>query len=68
MPHIELTILIGQYAQAKFLGARRGPTLTDTVENWEKYAPVFFALPHAPFAAQSNLVETQSLVRTGRLA
>ena len=46
MPHIELTILIGQYAHAKFLGARRGPTLTDTVENWEKYAPVFFALPH----------------------
>jgi uracil-DNA glycosylase len=27
MPHIELTILIGQYAHAKFLGARRGPTL-----------------------------------------
>ena len=46
MPHIGLTILIGQYAHAKFLGARRGPTLTDTVENWEKYAPVFFALPH----------------------
>lgn len=46
MPNIKLTILIGQYAHAKFLGARRGPTLTDTVENWKKYAPQFFALPH----------------------
>jgi uracil-DNA glycosylase len=46
MPHIELTVLIGQYAHAKFLGAHRGRTLTDTVRNWEKYAPAFFALPH----------------------
>lgn len=45
MPRIELTILIGQYAHAKFLGTRRDPTLTDTVENWKKYAPLFFALP-----------------------
>ena len=29
MPRVELTILIGQYAQAKFLGSRRGPTLTE---------------------------------------
>jgi uracil-DNA glycosylase len=46
MPRIELTILIGQYAQANFLSTRRGPTLTDTVRNWKDYAPRFFALPH----------------------
>jgi uracil-DNA glycosylase len=46
MPRIELTLLIGQYAQQKFLGASRGPTLTETVAGWARHAPKFFALPH----------------------
>ena len=38
MPHIKLTILIGQYAQEKYLGAKRKDSLTETVRNWRSYA------------------------------
>lgn len=46
MPRIELTLLIGQYAQRHFLGAARKASLTDTVAAFEDYAPRFFPLPH----------------------
>lgn len=34
MPQIELVLAIGGYAQAWHLGARRLPSLTETVESW----------------------------------
>lgn len=43
---IELTLLIGQYAQRHFLGDRRKPSLTETVSAWADYAPAFIPLPH----------------------
>ncbi len=43
---VKLTLLIGQYAQAYFLGEKRKKTLTDTVAAWREYAPRFFPLPH----------------------
>ena len=46
LPAIELTLLIGQYAQAYYLGARRRPTLTATVHAWREYGPEFLPLPH----------------------
>ena len=46
LPAIRLTLLIGQYAQAHFLGPRRGTTLTDTVRAWRDHAPRTFPLPH----------------------
>ncbi|MFN3751575.1 MAG: uracil-DNA glycosylase family protein [Thiobacillus sp.] len=46
MPAIRLTLLIGAYAQAYYLGKRRGRTLTDTVAAWRDYAPDFLPLPH----------------------
>jgi uracil-DNA glycosylase len=46
LPRIRLTLLIGQYAQAHFLGDRRGPTLTATVRNWRDYLPEALPLPH----------------------
>ena len=46
MPHIELTLLIGQYAQRHFLGERRKALLADTVAAWRDYAPAVIALPH----------------------
>jgi uracil-DNA glycosylase len=46
LPHIELTLLVGQYAQAYYLGARRKTTLTETVHSWREYAPEFIPLPH----------------------
>jgi uracil-DNA glycosylase len=45
MPNIELTLLIGQYAQACYLG-RRHPSLTATVAAWRDYLPEYLPLPH----------------------
>ena len=46
MPQIRLTLLIGAYAQAYYLGRRRGRTLADTVHAWRDFSPDFFPLPH----------------------
>ena len=46
LPGIELTLLIGQYAQAWYLGKRRRRTLTETVRAWRDYAPEYLPLPH----------------------
>jgi uracil-DNA glycosylase len=42
----QLTLLVGQYAQAAYLGDRRESTLTETVERFDRYAPLLFPLPH----------------------
>jgi len=46
MPGIRLTLLVGAYAQAYYLGERRGHTLTDTVAAWRDFAPDFLPMPH----------------------
>ncbi|ARU57640.1 MAG: uracil-DNA glycosylase family protein [Pseudomonadales bacterium] len=47
LPNIELTLLVGQYAQKWYLGARRKATLTDTVRCFDEYiSSGFFPLPH----------------------
>ena len=46
LPSIRLTLLIGHYAQAGFLGAARGRTLTDTVREHARHQPRYFPLPH----------------------
>lgn len=46
MHSVRKTLLIGQYAQAQYLGDRRGKTLTETVRNWRDYLPEFLPLPH----------------------
>ncbi len=46
LPNIQLTLLIGHYAQAYFLQDRRQKTLTDTVRQWQSYLPRFLPLPH----------------------
>ena len=46
LPRIELTLLVGQYAQAFYLGPRRQATLTATVHAWREYLPEFLPLPH----------------------
>ncbi|MBI3452336.1 MAG: uracil-DNA glycosylase family protein [Rhodospirillales bacterium] len=43
---VELTLLVGTYAQAYYLGPRRKPSLTATVRAWRDYAPAFLPLPH----------------------
>lgn len=46
MPQVELTLLVGQYAQGWHMGNRRKPTLTETVRNWRDYGPNALPLPH----------------------
>jgi uracil-DNA glycosylase len=46
MGRVGLTLLVGQYAQAWHLGARRGKSLTETVRNWRAYGPELLPLPH----------------------
>jgi uracil-DNA glycosylase len=44
--NVELTLVIGQYAQTWHLGARQRPTLTATVQAWRGYWPSSLPLPH----------------------
>ena len=37
LPNIELTLLIGRYAQERYLGGRRQATLSETVQNWRDH-------------------------------
>jgi uracil-DNA glycosylase len=46
LPNIELTLLVGGYAQAYYLGRRRARTLTETVRNWRDYGPDYLPTPH----------------------
>ena len=46
MPNIELTLLIGQYAQRYYLADRIKPTLTETVRAGKEYWPEYFVMPH----------------------
>ncbi len=46
MPHIRLTILIGQYAQEYYLGAKRKNSLTETVKTYKDYLPKYLPLVH----------------------
>ncbi len=46
LPAVELTLLVGQYAQAYYLGRARKGSLTETVRAWRDYSPEFLPLPH----------------------
>jgi len=46
LPKIRLTLLVGAYAQAYYLGPKRLPTLSETVRRWRDFLPDYFPLPH----------------------
>ncbi len=46
MPDVKLTLLIGQYAQHRYLGERMRENLTETVRNWRSFLPQYLPLPH----------------------
>lgn len=55
LPHIQCTLLIGQYAQRYYLSQlglnKRGAeyryrSVTETVSDWQRHAPETFVLPH----------------------
>ena len=43
---VELTLLVGSYSQAFYLGKRRGGTMTETVRRFTDHLPQFLPLPH----------------------
>lgn len=74
MKHVWLTVLIGQYAHAYYLGDRARPSLTQTVEGFKDYLPEFFPLVHPsprnniwqaknPWFGKEVLPELRSAVR-----
>ena len=73
LPNIALTLLIGSYAQAYYLGNRRKPTLSDTVKAWKTYLPLgYLPLAHPsprnqPWLVKNPWFETE-LVRELRKA
>jgi uracil-DNA glycosylase len=46
LPRIQLTLLVGSYAQAFYLNEKRKRTLGETVRAFREYLPEFFVLPH----------------------
>ncbi len=46
MPNIQLTLLIGKYAQDFYLKKNVQENLTETVRNYQQYLPSFIPLPH----------------------
>jgi uracil-DNA glycosylase len=46
LPALELTLLVGAYAQRHYLRQRAGRTVTATVAAWRDCLPRYFPLPH----------------------
>ncbi|GAP00237.1 uracil-DNA glycosylase family protein [Fructobacillus ficulneus] len=46
MPNIQLTILVGAYAQHYYLHLAKSVTLTETVKNFERYWPKYLPIVH----------------------
>lgn len=46
LPNLELTVLVGMYAQRYYLGERRKRTLTETVRSYREYLPRYWPIPH----------------------
>lgn len=74
LPHLELRIVIGQYAHRYHLGKRTRKTLTDTVAAWREFAPEIYPIPHPsprnqmwfrrnPWFAEELLPSLQARVR-----
>ena len=46
LPHIDLTLLVGQYAQRWYLKRRMKKTMTETVRCFREYLPEYLPTPH----------------------
>ena len=46
LPKVELTLLVGGYAQAWALGDLAKGSMTETVRAWRDYLPAFLPMPH----------------------
>ena len=46
LPNLQLTLLVGQYSQKRYLGSCRKTSMTETVKAFSEFGPKFFPLPH----------------------
>ena len=46
LPELKLYLLVGQYAQARYLEGREKASLTETVRSFDDYLPDRIGLPH----------------------
>ena len=46
LPELSLTLLVGSYAQAYYLGRRRKASVSETVRAYRDYLPEFIPTPH----------------------
>ena len=46
LKNVELTLLVGSYVQAYYLGKDRKKTMTETVRSWRDYGPDILLTPH----------------------
>ncbi len=46
LPNLELTLLVGSYAQGWALGDRVGSSMTETVRRWRDFLPRYLPMPH----------------------
>ncbi len=46
MPNVEMTLLVGRYAQKYYLHQKNNITLTQTVKNFQTYLPTYFPIVH----------------------
>ncbi len=46
LPEIRLTLLVGHYAQGRYLAERRKKNLTESVRAWREFTPRYLPLPH----------------------
>jgi uracil-DNA glycosylase len=46
LPRVRLTLLVGAYAQAHYLGERAGASVAETVRRFHDHLPEFLPLPH----------------------
>lgn len=46
LPEFPLTLLVGSYAQKRYLGGGTNGNMTDTVRAWRQFAPRYIPLPH----------------------
>ncbi|MEQ8904191.1 uracil-DNA glycosylase family protein [Ekhidna sp.] len=74
---IQLTLLIGQYAQKYYLGKNAKKTLTETVRSFKDYLPNYMPLPHPsprnriwmkknPWFEEDLIPELKTLIRKNR--
>ena len=46
LPEVRLTLVVGAYAQKRYLAGSKAKSMTDRVRGWRNHAPTHWPLPH----------------------